>query len=190
MAIRERFYTVDDLWTLARAPEYQSHKICLIDGELFLSMSPGRLHGRLALRIGRFIADFADQRDLGEAAVEVGYHSPEDRQTLLIPDVSFESKSRADQPVGAGYVPFMPDLAVEIISPWQSLSQARRKAAVYLRYGTAIVWLIQPTAKSAEIWTAQGQGAPRIETIDLRGALSGGSVLPGFSLSLRDLFRV
>ena len=117
MATRERSYTVDDVWRLACAPENDAKKICLIDGELVITMSPGRIHGRLALRIGRFIADYADLHDLGEAAVEVGYHSPDDRRTLLMPDVAFESKARAEQPVDIGYVPFMPDLAVEFISP-------------------------------------------------------------------------
>ena len=120
MATQERSYTVDDVWRLACAPENDAKKICLIDGELVITMSPGRIHGRLALRIGRFIADNADLHDLGEAAVEVGYHSPDDRRTLLIPDVAFESKARAEQPVDIGYVPFMPDLAVEIISPSQA----------------------------------------------------------------------
>ena len=189
MATREREYTVEDVWRLACAPENDAKKICLIDGELVITMSPGRLHGRLALRIGRFIADYADLRDLGEAAVEVGYRSPDDRKTLLIPDVAFESKARAEQPVGVGYVPFMPDLAVEIISPSQTLAQARRKARVYLRLGAAMVWLVDPSQKNAEIWTIADDGAPQSETVNLEGDLSGGAVLPGFTLPLRRLFR-
>ena len=128
MATRERIYTVDDVWQLARSPEYHARKICLIDGEMLVTMSPVRLHGRLALRIGRYIADYAEKHNLGEAAVEVGYHPPNDRKTLLIPDVAFEQKAQAEQAIGTGYTPFMPDLAVEIISPSQSLAQARRKA--------------------------------------------------------------
>ncbi len=189
MATREREYTVEDVWRLACAPENDAKKICLIDGELVITMSPGRLHGRLALRIGRFIADYADLHDLGEAAVEVGYRSPDDRKTLLIPDVAFESKARAEQPVGVGFVPFMPDIAVEIISPSQTLAQARRKAKVYLRLGTAMVWLVDPSKKNAEIWTLGTDGAPQSETVNLEGELSGGAVLPGFTLPLRRLFQ-
>ena len=184
MATRERLYTVDDVWRLARAPENDARKICLIDGELVITMSPGRLHGRLALRIGRYLADFADLHDLGEAAVEVGFHSPDDRQTLLFPDVAFEGKARAEKPVGAGYVPFMPDLAVEIISP----AQARRKASVYLRHGTSMVWLVHPAEKTAEVWAPGSDGAPQSETVDTEGNLSGGAVLPGFALPLDRLF--
>ncbi len=188
MATQERVYTVDDVWRLACSPENDAKKICLINGELLITMSPGRLHGRLTLRIGRFIADYADRHSLGEAAVEVGYHPPDDIKTLLIPDVAFEGKARAEQPLGAGYAPFMPDLAVEIISPSQSLAEGRRKAKVYLRHGTAMVWLVDPAEKNAEIWTAENRDAPQSETIGMDDELSGGAVLPGFTLPLRHLF--
>ena len=99
-----------------------------------------------------------------------------------------KGKRGAEQPLGAGYAPFMPDLAVEIISPSQSLAQARRKAKVYLRNGTALVWLVDPAEKNAEIWTAVNDGAPQSQTIGLDDELSGGTVLPEFRLPLRLLF--
>ena len=188
MATEERLYTVDDVWQRACAPENETYKIFLIDGELLITMSPGRLHGRLALRVGRFIADYADKNDLGEAAVVVGYHSSDDRHTLLIPDVAFEGKARAEQKVGTGYVPFMPDLAVEIISPSQSLVDGRRKAKIYLSHGTVIVWLVHPAENSIEIWTIADDNLPHSETIALDGELTGGTVLPGFTLPLWRLF--
>ncbi len=190
MATRERLYTVDDVWRMACSPENEARKICLINGEMLVTMSPGQIHGRLALRIGRYIADYADERNLGEATVEVGYHPPDDRQTLLIPDVAFEGSAQASTSATAGFAPFMPALAVEIISPSPSLLEARRKATAYLQHGTAIVWLVQPIEKSAEVWTAGKDGAARSEAIGLDGELSGGTALPGFTLSLRRLFQV
>ena len=189
MATRERLYTVEDVWRMACAPENDAKQICLIDGEMLVTISPGQLHARLALRIGRFIADYADEHNLGEATVEGGYHPPDERQTLLIPDVAFEGAAQASKPATAGYAPFMPDLAVEIISPSQTLEQARRKVAVYLRHGTPLVWLVQPAEKNAEVWTAAADGSPQCESVDLDGTLSGGAVLPGFALPLRRLFR-
>ena len=113
---------------------------------------------------------------------------PDDRHTLLIPDVAFEGKARAEQPVGTGYVPFMPDLAVEIISPSQSLVDGRRKAKIYLSHGTVIVWLVHPAEKSIEVWTIADDNLPQSETIALDGELTGATVLPGFTLPLLRLF--
>ena len=187
MATQDRIYTVDDVWRLANAPENELNRYTLIDGELTVEMSPGYLRARIASEIARLIGNFVAERDLGEVTVESGHYPPQDAGTLQLPDVAFISKERAPAPDWDRYVPIMPDLAVEIISPSQSMKQAREKAATYLRHGTAIVWLVHPTKQSAEQWTAADDGTAQHETIDSDGALTGGAVLPGFSLPLRHL---
>ena len=188
MATRERIYTVDDVWRLACAAENEFNRYTLIDGELIVSMSPGYLHGRIAAQIALLLGNFVAERDLGDVTVEVGHYPPQDRRTLLLPDVAFIRQERAPTLDLELFAPVMPDLAVEIISPSQSLAQARRKAKVYLRHGTAVVWLVNPAEKSAEIWTAENSDAPQSEIIGLDDELSGGTVLPGFRLPLRLLF--
>lgn len=99
----------------------------------------------------------------------------------MLPDVSFISKARMTERALSTYVPLMPDLAVEVVSPSQSWAQVRRKAETYLRHGSQMVWLIDPQSQSAEVW-------PQRETIAADGELSGGDILPGFRLSLRLIF--
>ena len=190
MATREREYTIDDVWRLACSPENESYHYTLIDGELTVSMSPGYLHARIASEIARLMGNFVVERDLGDVTVESGHFPPLDRRTLLLPDVAFISKARVPAPDLERYAPVMPDLAVEIISPSQSQVQARRKAKVYLRHGAAMVWLVHPAEKNAEVWTAGNDDMPKSETIDLDDELSGGTVLPGFTLTLKRLFPV
>ena len=103
------------------------------------------------------------------------------------PDVAFRSKARMSGPARAGYVPTMPDLAVEILSPSNTLPELRRKAEVYLRHGTTLVWLVNPDEKTVEVWRMAGDEATS-ETIAPDGALSGENLLPGFSLALDTLF--
>ena len=133
----------------------------VIDGVLNVSMSPGYLHARIASEIARLLGNFVVDRDLGQVTVESGHYPPQDRRTLLLPDVAFIRKERAPTPDFERFVPIMPDLAVEIISPSQSLAEARRKAEVYLRHGTAVVWLVHPAEQNAEICTAAIDGAPQ-----------------------------
>ena len=142
MATRERDYTIDDVWRMASANE--GNRYTLIDGELFVTMSPGQLHGGLAGEIARLLGNFVVERALGRVTVEAGYHPPGNRRTLLLPDVAFEGLPRAAQPARLGFVPYMPDLAVEIISPSQDWEDMRAKAEIYLRHGTSLVWLIYP----------------------------------------------
>ena len=72
----------------------------------------------------------------------------------------------------------------------QTLAEARRKATVYLRHGTVMVWLIDPGRNRAESWTAADDGTAKSEIISLDGELSGGAVLPGFALPLNRLFSL
>ena len=188
MAIRQRVYTADDVWRLEQQPRHPTEKYYLIDGELSIKMAPSEIHGDACTRLTAQLFIFVEEHQLGRVTVEVGYHPPGDRRTLLLPDIAFISRARSSQPPLATYVPYMPDLAIEIISPSQSLAQVRRKAEVYLRHGTTLVWLLDPLARSAEVWRRGGDGTLRSESIASEGALSGGDILPGFRLPLRLIF--
>ena len=185
MAIQERVYTVDDVWRLELENKNPLEKYYLIDGELCIKMSPSELHRTLANEIGRLLGNYVVEHNLGRVGIEVGFHPPGNRKSVLLPDVSFTSKARMAQQPLSTYVPYMPDLAIEIVSPSQSLAQVRRKAEVYLRHGTSLVWLIDPQAKYAEVWR---QDRAERETIASDGALNGDDILPGFRLPLRQVF--
>ena len=185
MATQERVYTVDDVWRLEVANENPLEKYYLIEGELCIKMAPSELHGEVASELARHVGNYVVPRDLGRVGIEVGFHPPGDRGTALLPDVSFISKARMTKRALSTYVPLMPDIAVEVVSPSQSWAQVRRKAETYLRYGTALVWLIDPRAKTAEVWR---RGSEEREVIDSAGALRGGDILPGFQLPLRQIF--
>ena len=188
MAIQERLYTVDDVWELAHQPENDNIHFELIDGELFQMAPPGLQHGNLAVEIAFYIRNYVKTRDVGLVTVETGYHPPDTRVTLLSPDVAFFSKERMPQSDPRKYVPIMPDLAVEILSPSDSLKQIRRKAAIYLDNGTSLVWIVMPQEMGVDVCRA-GEGAGlQIDFFGQDSKLDGENVLPGFELELTLLF--
>lgn len=184
MATQERVYTGEDVWQLEQQPRNPTDKYYLIDGDLLVKVAPTELHGDVATRLSAYLFLYVDEHGLGRVTGEVGFHPPGDRGTVLLPDVAFTSISRTALPARSSYVPYMPDLAVEIISPSQSLSQVRRKAEVYLRHGAALVWLVDPRANFAEVWSSGEDGALQKVRIAGDGELIGGDVLPGFRLPL------
>lgn len=188
MAIQEKLYTVDDVWRLAQQPENELKHFYLIDGELFWDMAPGYRHGRLEILIGHYLLVYAEEHDLGEVTGEVGYYPAEDRHTLLAPDVAFVRRQAAPHDAHEKFVPRMPDLAVEISSPSNTLAELRRKAAVYLSNGTELVWLVLPGRTGVEVWRVGPDSEPTSEFVTRDGSLTGGQVLPGFSLDLQRLF--
>ena len=188
MAIQEKLYTVDDVWQLAQRPENELKHFYLIDGELFWDTTPGYTHGRLAGHIFRHLLNYAEVHDLGDGSVESGYFPTDDRHTLLGPDVAFMRKENVPPAGHQRFVARMPDLAVEIQSPSNTLAELRRKAAVYLANGTELVWLVLPARPGVEVWRADAAGEPTSEFVARDGSLSGEGVLPGFTMDLQKLF--
>jgi Uma2 family endonuclease len=78
----------------------------------------------------------------------------------------------------------VPDLAVEILSPSNTADEIQRKRGEYFNRGTQLVWIIDPRARTAEVFTAPAASTLLHEA----DTLDGGVVLPGFTLPLRDLF--
>lgn len=189
MIVRDRVFTIDDVWRLSQLPENEHKFFYLIDGELFFMSRPGGVHGLIASLIAHFLWSYVLERELGQVTTATSYHPPASRTTLLGPDVGFVHRERAPRPFPTRFVPLMPDLAVEVLSPSNSLPELRRKAEDYLRHGTALVWLVNPDDKTVEVWRLDDQKTPS-ETVGSGGALEGEPVLPGFRLELDSLFSL
>ena len=149
---------------------------------------PGGVHGQLTALLTFFLQNFVLKHRLGIVTVETGYHPPDTRLTLLAPDVAFLSEAKAPVPFPDKFVPTMPDLAVEIASPSNTLPEIRRKAAVYLEHGARLVWILLPAQKGVEVCRLVEESRLEIEFVPQTGKLSGEELLPGFELELSSLF--
>ena len=147
------------------------------------------LDGLIASLIAHFLWAYVLERNVGQVTTVTGFHPPDSRTTLLGPDVGFVHRERAPQPFPVGFVPVMPDLAVEVLSPSNTMPELRRKADYYLRHGTALVWLVNPDDKTIEVWLLDDE-KPTSQTVGPGGALDGQPVLPGFRLELDALFSL
>jgi Uma2 family endonuclease len=81
--------------------------------------------------------------------------------------------------------PLVPDLAAEIVSPNDKVSQLDAKIDKYLADGVRLIWVIDPQRHKAVVY------APDLEQpIHLAGDqfLEGGDVIPGFQVPLSTLF--
>ncbi len=183
-----QLYTAADLWALSHRPEYAGKRLELREGVL-IEMSPaGGLHGQIASRLDRLIGAFVEARRLGAVtAAKTGYvlcAHPEGRDTVRAPDVGFVAAGRLPEGMPDGYIPFAPDLAVEVISPNDDAEAVQQKVLDYLRCGTRQVWVVYPRARSVVVHTPEGSA----QTFGADDTLDGGTVLPGLRIPLRDVF--
>ena len=185
MAVQQRTYDSDDLWQIVCDADDDKHYE-LIEGEIIEMSPPGEEHGSLAAEIARHIGNFAASRALGRLTVETGYHPPDDRLTLLAPAVAFTGRERLSQAVSKKWVPLMPDLAVEVQSPSNTLAELRQKAAIYLQHGSQLVWIVIPDKKDVEVCRLDAARQIQTEFVGADGRLSGEQIVPGFSLELTD----
>jgi Uma2 family endonuclease len=77
-----------------------------------------------------------------------------------------------------------PLVAVEIKSDSNSLTDLREKARKYLEHGTKMVLLLIPEKRIVEVYQIDAD----IQLLTAEDSLSGGSVLPGFSVAVSAMF--
>ena len=187
MEVRERLIDIDEFWQMACTPGNDGRSE-LIHGKIIEILPGGLAHGHLVGEIASHFIRFDPQHKRGIATVCSGYYSPEDRYTVLSPDAAFKVTEREALPPLDCWVPQMPDIAVEVDSPYESLARLRDKAPLYLRLGAQLVWIVMPETKSVEVWRLGLDGELESEALEEGDALSGEDVLPGFELPLATLF--
>jgi Uma2 family endonuclease len=160
-------------------------RLCeLIDGVL-VEKAVGTREGLLAGIILHHIWDYLDRHDLGIAL-------PGDSAVRLkiglvrIPDVCFISWERLpeDELPDEAIAGVVPELAVEVLSERNTRKEIERKLKDYFQAGVRLVWLVDPRTQTALVHTS----VARSRKLSGEQALGGGELLPGFTLSLKDLF--
>ena len=187
MVIETRTYTIEDLWQLSHSSEYSEKRLELSEGEL-IEMSPaGGKHGWIAQRFTVRIGSFVDEHDAGYVtAAETGYilyRNPGGRDTVRAPDVGYIRKDRLPEGMPDKYIPQVPDLAVEIVSPTDEAVEIEGKLNDYLKYGVKMIVLCYPKHQTVHVFSTGNHQILRPgDTLDT------GEVLPGFTITVNDIF--
>lgn len=84
------------------------------------------------------------------------------------------------------FLPLCPDFVIELLSENDDLFILRNKMQEYVNNGVRLGWLINPKAKSVEIYR-QDQ---TVEILTSPATLSGENILPNFSLNLESIFNI
>ena len=162
----------------------ESGALCeLIDGTLVEKVSSeydSFIGGMLAFRLGSHV----HHRRLGwmhgaNGCFWLG-------SNLRSPDVSFTRK--AQRPGGLlrrGWSDVAPALAAEVLSPGNTADEMARKRAEFFARGTRLFWVVDPLDRRIDVYAEPASPAAVLRDGDV---LTGGDVLPGFALPVRDLF--
>ncbi len=156
----------------------------LVDGVL-VEKTVGFREAILAVVLGHLLHTFAKAHKLGVVAGADGMVRLA-QGLVRIPDVSFISWERLpEKKVPKKPIPnLVPDLAVEILSVSNTEQEMKRKLKDYFHSKVRLVWFVDPEQRTVEVFTSPSQSRVFKEG----QTVSGGQVLPGFSLSVKELF--
>jgi Uma2 family endonuclease len=143
----------------------------------------GRLEYKLILRLGNHV----EQHKLGMLYTGdtdfVLDGEPGNIRVKPRPDIAFVASSRLKK--SKGYIHGAPDLAVEIISPTERPGQIQKKLGQYLEFGVKQVWHVYPDSREIVVHFPDNTS----KTYRVSDTISGGDLLPGFTLNVGQLFE-
>jgi Uma2 family endonuclease len=171
--------TIDDMYNMPK----DGRKYELVDGEIVVSPA-GAYHGEIVVKIVHIIASFLDGHPIGKVYGDnVGLVFP--NGNLRSPDVFFvrnEKLPNGRSPVTFGE--FIPDLAVEVLSPNDSPLHITQKIGEFLDAGVPIVWLVDPQTRVVTVYRSLSQ----TEQLHVDDTITADPVLPGFACLVSRFF--
>ena len=167
-----------------RVREGFSEQTELIDGVMYVTPSPTRLHQLVGLRLIRLF----DQRFLRSGGGSL-YFAPLDfrmgENTIVQPDLAVVLDERAhilDEEPTTG----SPSIVIEILSPSTSRMDLYIKRDLYAAQDVPEYWIVDSNARTVTVHSNPGDGRYRsvVTSLDVARSVQ----LPDISINLEDLF--
>lgn len=156
MAVVKRYATYEDL------EEVPDTKVAeLIEGDLIVSPRPASPHARSATALGSDLFGGFDGPP-GGAGKPGGWwilFEPELHfgRNVLVPDLAaWRREHMAVLPNTAAFTQ-APDWVCEVVSPSTGAVDRGRKMAIYAREGVAHLWIVDPIARTLEVYRLEGE---------------------------------
>lgn len=168
--------TIDDFEKL---PDALALNHELVDGELIDVSGNTPSHNRLRDYLNRLLGDYVKKNGLGEVISEQEYDFGGNAHG---PDVSFYGPAKMALLDERRVQRFVPDLAIEIVSPSDTFAQLTQKADRYRKSGTQEVWIFDIPLRRAFLFSERG------DAILNENQQFTSPLLPGLSVPIADIF--
>lgn len=176
------------VWTDAEfmALPQDGHRYELVNGELIDVGNSGMEHGWFASNLMIVLGGFVRTHKLGvmcDSSTAFAMKNGNRRS----PDVSFVAKERLQglRRLPKGFFQGAPDLAVEVLSPSNTVEEIHNKIVEYFENGTRLVWVIHPDEQYVLVYHSPSPD----RLLRPQDVLEGETVIPGFSLAVSKLFE-
>ena len=169
-------------------PHGDGNRYEIIEGELFVSCSPGLTHEIVLATLIRRVGRFLDGNPVGLMTTGPGMILS--NISGVIPDAVFFLNEQRGEIVKDDRLHAPPALVVEILSPGSTNVRRDRvyKLNLYAKHGLPEYWIIDPRSKTLERYIREGSSLILNEMLQHEDALTM-TALPGFSCPVSDIFK-
>lgn len=163
------------------------HRYEIVNGELMDMGNSGALHGYVCSTLMILLGGFIRTHNLG-AMFDSSTAFKMKNGNKRSPDIAFFAKERLQgmTELPSGFLEGAPDLAVEVLSPGNTVEEMDDKIKEYFENGARLVWVISPTQHYVLVYRSAQEPDRLLKSVDF---LDGEEVVPGFSLPVADLFQ-
>jgi Uma2 family endonuclease len=182
IGLQSKVWTDEEFMALPEDGRYE-----LVNGELVNMGNSGMEHGYIASNLIFFLGGVVRSQKLGVICDSSTAFAMRDGNKRS-PDVSFIAKERLQgvQRLPRGYFQGSPDLAVEILSPSNTVEEIHDKIVEYFENGSRLIWVIHPDEQYVLVYHS-----PSPDCFLRSGdRLEGEEVVPGFSVAVEELFAL
>ncbi len=158
----------------------------LVKGELQRMAPTGFEHGIRTIELTTPLHSHVKAHKLGVVcAAETGFLLSQNPDTVRAPDIAFISRERVEKVEEVkNYWIGAPDLAVEVISPGETMREVEEKVAEWLEAGARMVWVVTPKLRTVTVY----RSLTDIVVLTGKDTLDGGEVVPGFQIDIAEIF--
>lgn len=158
----------------------------LVKGVLKEMTPTGFHHGQLVVNLTISLGAHVKANSLGVVVgAETGFKIESNPDTVLAPDVAFVRQERVLQTGRTEkFWPGAPDLAVEVLSPSDTVYEVEEKVAAWLAAGTSMVWVLNPKQRTLHVHRPNAS----LRVLSESDVLDGQDVVPGFRIKISEIF--
>jgi Uma2 family endonuclease len=158
----------------------------LVKGELRKMSPAGSEHGAIIINLALPLAQHVKANKLGVVfGAETGFKIARNPDTVRAPDIAFVHREHIP-PTGIPktFWSGAPDLAVEVLSPGDTVAEVNEKVGEWLSAGVSAVWVVNPKRRSVTVYRSLKDTRTLLEDDELEGL----DVVPDFRCRVADIF--
>lgn len=179
----KKIWTDEEFMALSQ----DGHRYEIVNGELIDMGNSGAKHGYIAIILSSALFAVVIAQKLGalfDSSTAFKMKSGNKRS----PDISFFAKERLQglEELPTGFLEGAPDLAIEVLSPGNTIEEIDDKLVEYFENGARLVWVINPNQHYVLVYRSAQEPDRLLKRSD---SLDGEDVVPSFSLPVADLFQ-